>query len=228
MTTTTKRKIFFVNTTGGKKKWQSEKKKLSALFYPLCVCLLFRHPHFFLSTLAFYESKRKKGRFYTHAHAHRRRTSSQRASSKREREREKKEHGEERGTTLCFVSIQQKRKSKEDFCFKRDDEERSFFFNLLVPGGHPCFERMTMSRVENYNNNNNTLFVAKRESSSVRLLKNSFPSFYRSSSPPRSKEVFVFVLKEKLTKSGVRFIFFFPTTLFHQTEAKNEQTTRRV
>ena len=87
-----------------------------------------------------------------------------------------------------------------------------------------------MSRVENYNNNNNnnnnTLFVAKRESSSVRLLKNSFPSFYRSSSPPRSKEVFVFVLKEKLTKSGVRFIFFFPTTLFHQTEAKNEQTRR--
>ena len=53
----------------------------------------------------------------------------------REREREKKNHGEERGKTLCFVSIQQKRKSKEDFCFKRDDEERSFFFNLLVPGG---------------------------------------------------------------------------------------------
>ena len=82
-----------------------------------------------------------------------------------------------------------------------------------------------MSRVENYNNN--TLFVAKRDSSSVRLLKNSFPSFYRSSSPPQSKEVFVVVRKEeKLTKSVVRFIFVFPTTLFHQTEAKNEQTRR--
>ena len=53
-------------------------------------------------------------------------------------------------------------------------------------------------------------------------------SFYRSSSPPQSKEVFAFVRKEKLTKSeNVRFIFVFPTTLFHQTEAKNEQTTRR-
>ena len=58
----------------------------------------------------------------------------------RERERErgrKKEHGEERGNkTLRFVSMQQKRKRKEDFCFTRDDVvERSFFFNLLVPGG---------------------------------------------------------------------------------------------
>ena len=206
-----------------------EKKKLSLPFFILhflfVFCLLFRH-HFFCP-LWLFRNQRERRDVFIHTHTRTEEERLLRELLQREREREKKkEHGEERGTTLCFVSIQQKRKSKEDFCFKRDDEERSFFFNLLVPGGHPCFERMTMSRVENYNNNNNTLFVAKRESSSVRLLKNSFPSFYRSSSPPRSKEVFVFVLKEKLTKSGVRFIFFFPTTLFHQTEAKNEQTRR--
>ena len=111
----------------------SEKKKLSALFYPLFVCLSVSTSLFFVHS-GFLGIKEKEGTFL-YTHAHRRRTSSQRASSKREREREKKEHGEERGTTLCFVSIQQKRKSKEDFCFKRDDEERSFFFNLLVPGG---------------------------------------------------------------------------------------------
>ena len=104
-----------------------------------------------------------------------------------------------------------------------------------VGGGHPFFERMMMSRVaRNNNNNNNALFVAKREfvSLSVRqFLKNSFPSFYRSSSPPRSKEVFVFVLKEKLTKSVRRSFYLLlrsNNTLFHQTktEAKNEQTRR--
>ena len=203
-----------------------KKKAFSALFYPpLCLSPVSTPSLFFVHS-GFLRIKEKEGTFlYTRTRAQKKNVFSESFFKEREREK-KKEHGEERGTTLCFVSIQQKRKSKEDFCFKRDDEERSFFFNLLVPGGHPCFERMTMSRVENYNNNNNTLFVAKRESSSVRLLKNSFPSFYRSSSPPRSKEVFVFVLKEKLTKSGVRFIFFFPTTLFHQTEAKNEQTRR--
>ena len=86
--------------------------------------------------------KEKEGTFlYTRTRAQKKKnvfseSFSQRASSKREREREK-EHGEERGNkTLRFVSMQQKRKRKEDFCFTRDDVvERSFFFNLLVPGG---------------------------------------------------------------------------------------------
>ena len=84
--------------------------------------------------------KEKEGTFlYTRTRAQKKKNVfSESFFKEREREREKKkEHGEERGNkTLRFVSMQQKRKRKEDFCFTRDDVvERSFFFNLLVPGG---------------------------------------------------------------------------------------------
>ena len=82
--------------------------------------------------------KEKEGTFlYTRTRAQKKKNVfSESFFKEREREREK-EHGEERGNkTLRFVSMQQKRKRKEDFCFTRDDVvERSFFFNLLVPGG---------------------------------------------------------------------------------------------
>ena len=92
----------------------------------------------------------------------------------------------------------------------------ALFFNLLLRGGAPFFERMMMSRVENYNNNN-TLFVAKRESSSVlSLLKNSFPSFYRSYSKRNSQKAFV-----------VRFIFFFPTTLYSTKQKQKQKMNKR-
>ena len=77
-----------------------------------------------------------------------------------------------------------------------------------------------MSRVENDNNNNNNntlLFVAKRESSSVlSLLKNSFPSFYRSYSKRNSQKAFV-----------VRFIFFFPTTLYSTKQKQKQKMNKR-
>ena len=118
MTTTTKRRIFFVNTTGGEKSDRvSEKKKLSALFYPLFVCLSVSTSLFFVHS-GFLGIKEKEGTFlYTHARTEEERLL--RELLQRERERKKKEHGEERGKTLCFVSIQQKRKSKEDFCCAR-------------------------------------------------------------------------------------------------------------
>ena len=92
-----------------------------------------------------------------------------------------------------------------------------------------------MSRVaRNNNNNNNALFVAKREfvSLSVRqFLKNSFPSFYcSSSSPPQSKEVFVFGVKETHKKRSPSFYLLLSNNFIppnkqtnKQTEAKNEQ-----
>ena len=100
-------------------------------------CLLFRH-HFFCP-LWLFRNQRERRDVFIHTHT---RTEEEerllRELLQREREREReKEHGEERGNkTLRFVSMQQKRKRKEDFCFTRDDVvERSFFFNLLVPGG---------------------------------------------------------------------------------------------
>ena len=119
---------------------------LSSTFCLFSVCCF--DITFFCPLWLFRRNQRERRDVFIHTHTRTEEERLLRELLQREREREKKkEHGEERGTTLCFVSIQQKRKSKEDFCFKRDDEERSFFFNLLVPGGHPCFERMTMSRV---------------------------------------------------------------------------------
>ena len=115
----------------------SEKKKLSALFYPLFVCLSVSTSLFFVHS-GFLGIKEKEGTFlYTHTRTEEERLLRELLQREREREREReKEHGEERGNkTLRFVSMQQKRKRKEDFCFTRDDVvERSFFFNLLVPG----------------------------------------------------------------------------------------------
>ena len=222
-TTTTKRRIFFVF----KKKSDRAKKKsfLCPFLSTLCLSPVSTPSLFFVHS-GFLRIKEKEGTFlYTRTRAQKKNVFSESFFKERERERKKKSMGKKE--VRRFVSFRYNRKGRVKKTFALSEMMRSAHFFLTYSfRGHPCFERMTMSRVEDYNNNNNTLFVAKRESSSVRLLKNSFPSFYRSSSPPRSKEVFVFVLKEKLTKSGVRFIFFFPTTLFHQTEAKNEQTRR--
>ena len=131
MTTTTKRRIFFVL----KKKWQSEKKSFLPFFIHFVFVSCF-DTLTFLCPLWLFTNQRERRDVFIHTHTRTEEERLLRELLQREREREKKkEHGEERGTTLCFVSIQQKRKSKEDFCFKRDDEERSFFFNLLVPGG---------------------------------------------------------------------------------------------
>ena len=113
-----------------------EKKKLSLPFFIHFVFVACFDTLTFFVHSGFLRIKEKEGTFlYTRTRAQKKNVFSESFFKERERERKKKEHGEERGTTLCFVSIQQKRKSKEDFCFKRDDEERSFFFNLLVPGG---------------------------------------------------------------------------------------------
>ena len=103
---------------------------LSAFVFVACVDTLT-----FFCPLWLFTNQRERRDVFIHTHTRTEEERLLRELLQRERERKKKEHGEERGTTLCFVSIQQKRKSKEDFCFKRDDEERSFFFNLLVPGG---------------------------------------------------------------------------------------------
>ena len=98
------RNCIFCQTTGKKKvhAWM-----MFGRFFAFFDITFFVHSGFLLII------KEKEGTFlYTHTH---RRTSSQRASSKRERE---KDNGEERGT-LRFVSIQQKRRRKEDFCCAR-------------------------------------------------------------------------------------------------------------
>ena len=81
--------------------------------------------------------KEKEGTFlYTRTRAQKKKNVFSESFFK-EREREKKkEHGEERGNkTLRFVSMQQKRKRKEDFCFTRDDVvERSFFLTYSFRG----------------------------------------------------------------------------------------------
>ena len=120
-----------------------KKKAFSALFYPpLFVCFLsvVSTSLFFVHSGFLEGIKEKEGTvLYTRTRAQKKKNVfSESFFKEREREREKKkEHGEERGNkTLRFVSMQQKRKRKEDFCFTRDDVvERSFFFNLLVPGG---------------------------------------------------------------------------------------------
>ena len=118
-----------------------KKKAFSALFYPpLFVCFLsVVSTSLFFVHSGFLGIKEKEGTFlYTRTRAQKKKNVfSESFFKERERERKKKEHGEERGNkTLRFVSMQQKRKRKEDFCFTRDDVvERSFFFNLLVPGG---------------------------------------------------------------------------------------------
>ena len=85
--------------------------------------------------------KEKEGTFlYTRTRAQKKKNVFSESFFK-EREREKKkEHGEERGNkTLRFVSMQQKRKRKEDFCFTRDDVvERSFFLTYSFRGA-PVF-----------------------------------------------------------------------------------------
>ena len=119
-----------------------KKKAFSALFYPpLFVCFLsvVSTSLFFVHSGFLEGIKEKEGTvLYTRTRAQKKKNVfSESFFKERERERKKKEHGEERGNkTLRFVSMQQKRKRKEDFCFTRDDVvERSFFFNLLVPGG---------------------------------------------------------------------------------------------
>ena len=119
-----------------------KKKAFSALFYPpLFVCFLsvVSTSLFFVHSGFLEGIKEKEGTvLYTRTRAQKKKNVfSESFFKEREREREKKKHGEERGNkTLRFVSMQQKRKRKEDFCFTRDDVvERSFFFNLLVPGG---------------------------------------------------------------------------------------------
>ena len=114
---------------------ERKKKAFCPFLSTLCLSPVSTPSLFFVHS-GFLRIKEKEGTFlYTRTRAQKKNVFSESFFKERERERKKKEHGEERGTTLCFVSIQQKRKSKEDFCFKRDDEERSFFFNLLVPGG---------------------------------------------------------------------------------------------
>ena len=122
------------------------KKKLSLPFFILhflfVFCLLFRH-HFFCPLWLFRNQRERRDVFI---HTHTRTEEEERLlrellQREREREREReKEHGEERGNkTLRFVSMQQKRKRKEDFCFTRDDVvERSFFLTYSFRGA-PVF-----------------------------------------------------------------------------------------
>ena len=118
-TTTTKRRIFFVL----KKKSDGVKKKsfLCPFLSTLCLSPVSTPSLFFVHS-GFLRIKEKEGTFlYTRTRAQKKNVFSESFFKERERERErkKKDHGEERGKTLCFVSIQQKRKSKEDFCCAR-------------------------------------------------------------------------------------------------------------
>ena len=234
-TTTTKRKRrgYFLSSTN--------KKVLLffALFFLLFFCSFFAlFCFFFISSLIYLSFSRfvhsswlfivdiikEKEGTHTHTQKKKKNVFSESASSKRIIMGKK-----EVRRFVSFRARRQKRRRKEELCFSRDDDERSFF-NLLPGWGAPFFERMMMSRVAR--NNNNALFVAKREfvSLSVRqFLKNSFPSFYcSSSSPPQSKEVFVFGAKET-HKSGLLVLSSSFQQLYStkqtnkQTEAKNEQ-----
>ena len=123
-----------------------KKKAFSALFYPpLFVCFLsvVSTSLFFVHSGFLEGIKEKEGTvLYTRTRAQKKKNVfSESFFKEREREREKKkDHGEERGNkTLRFVSMQQKRKRKEDFCFTRDDVvERSFFLTYSFRGA-PVF-----------------------------------------------------------------------------------------
>ena len=96
-------------------------------------------PSLFFVHSGFLRIKEKEGTFlYTRTRAQKKNVFSESFFKEREREREKKkEHGEERGTTLCFVSIQQKRKSKEKKTFALSEMMRSahFFLTYSFRGG---------------------------------------------------------------------------------------------